>query len=70
MAGPSRSNGLDILGDDRLAPQTRYLPQEFGAYPHLCPHDAQIPRVIEGIHGSQQQQVVENLLTKTNLWDA
>jgi ABC-type multidrug transport system ATPase subunit len=25
---------------------------------------------LKGIHGPQQQQVVENLLTKTNLWDA
>ncbi len=25
---------------------------------------------LKGIHGNQQQQVVENLLVKTNLWDA
>jgi ABC-type multidrug transport system ATPase subunit len=25
---------------------------------------------LKGIHGSQRQQVVENLLVKTNLWDA
>src|SRR4029434_300126 len=25
---------------------------------------------LKGIHGQQQQQVVENLLVKTNLWDA
>src|SRR6185503_7683295 len=48
-----------------------YLPQEFGAYPRtsaltMLKHLA----ALKGIHGSQQKQVVENLLVETNLWDA
>ncbi len=47
-----------------------YLPQEFGAYPRtsaerMLRHFA----ALKGIHGSGRQQVVEQLLVRTNLWD-
>ncbi len=65
-------NGIDILKDKTALRRTLgYLPQEFGAYPRtsalaMLKHLA----ALKGIHGSQQQQVVENMLVKTNLWDA
>ena len=65
-------NGIDILRDKTALRRTLgYLPQEFGAYPRasalaMLKHLA----ALKGIHGSQRQQVVENLLVKTNLWDA
>jgi ABC-type multidrug transport system ATPase subunit len=65
-------NGIDILQDKTALRRTLgYLPQEFGAYPRtsalrMLKHLA----ALKGIHGRQQQQVVENLLVKTNLWDA
>jgi ABC-2 type transport system ATP-binding protein len=65
-------NGIDILQDKTaLRRRLGYLPQEFGAYPRtsaitMLKHLA----ALKGIHGSQQKQVVENLLVKTNLWDA
>jgi ABC-type multidrug transport system ATPase subunit len=48
-----------------------YLPQEFGSYPRtsaqnmLCHFAA-----LKGLHGRQQQAAVEQLLVRTNLWDA
>jgi ABC-2 type transport system ATP-binding protein len=65
-------NGIDILLDKTpLRRRLGYLPQEFGAYPRtsaltMLKHLA----ALKGIRGSQQQQVVEDLLVKTNLWDA
>jgi ABC-type multidrug transport system ATPase subunit len=65
-------NGIDILRDKTALRRTLgYLPQEFGAYPRtsaltMLKHLA----ALKGIHGRQQRQVVENLLIKTNLWDA
>jgi ABC-type multidrug transport system ATPase subunit len=65
-------DGIDILRDKTsLRRALGYLPQEFGAYPRISAltmlkHLA----ALKGIHGSQRQQVVENLLVKTNLWDA
>jgi ABC-type multidrug transport system ATPase subunit len=65
-------NGIDILQDKTALRRTLgYLPQEFGAYPRtsaltMLNHLA----ALKGIHGSQRQQVVENLLVMTNLWDA
>ena len=65
-------NGIDILRDKTALRRTLgYLPQDFGAYPRtsaiaMLKHLA----ALKGIHGSQRQQVVENLLVKTNLWDA
>jgi ABC-type multidrug transport system ATPase subunit len=64
--------GIDILKDKTALRRTLgYLPQEFGA----CPRTSALTMLkhlaaLKGIHGSQQQQVVENLLVKINLWDA
>lgn len=65
-------NGINVLKDKTALRRTLgYLPQEFGAYPRtsavtMLKHLA----ALKGIHGNQQRQVVENLLIKTNLWDA
>jgi len=70
--GSIKFDGIDILHDKTALRRTLgYLPQEFGAYPRtsalaMLKHLA----TLKGIHGSQQKQVVENLLVKTNLWDA
>jgi ABC-2 type transport system ATP-binding protein len=70
--GSINFNGIDILRDKTALRRTLgYLPQEFGAYPRtsafaMLKHFA----ALKGIHGRQRQQVVENLLVKTNLWDA
>jgi ABC-type multidrug transport system ATPase subunit len=65
-------NGIDILRDKTALRRTLgYLPQEFGAYPRTSALAMLIHlAALKGIHGRQQQQVVENLLVKTNLWDA
>src|SRR5262245_5276332 len=65
-------NGIDILGDKTtLRRLLGYLPQEFGAYPRISALAMlKYLAALKGIHGSQRQQVVENLLVKTNLWDA
>jgi len=70
--GSIKFNGIDILKNKTALRLTLgYLPQEFGSYPRtsalaMLKHLA----ALKGIHGSQRQQVVENLLVKTNLWDA
>ena len=70
--GSIKFNGIDILQNKTsLRRALGYLPQEFGAYPRtsavtMLKHLA----ALKGIHGSQQRLVVENLLVKTNLWDA
>jgi ABC-type multidrug transport system ATPase subunit len=65
-------NGIDILQDKTaLRRMLGYLPQEFGAYPRTSALTMlKYLAALKGIHGSQRQQVVENLLVKTNLWDA
>src|SRR5262245_6626735 len=64
-------NGIDILRDKTsLRRILGYLPQEFGAYPRTSAITMlKYLAALKGIHGGQQQQVVENLLVKTNLWD-
>jgi ABC-type multidrug transport system ATPase subunit len=70
--GSIKFNGIDVLQDKiALRRILGYLPQEFGAYPRtsalaMLNHLA----ALKGIFGSQQKRVVENLLIKTNLWDA
>ena len=65
-------DGIDILQDKTsLRRRLGYLPQDFGAYPRtsalsMLKHLA----ALKGIHGGQQHQIVENLLVKTNLWNA
>src|SRR6185436_7900881 len=65
-------NGLDILQDKTALRRTLgYLPQEFGAYPRTSALTMlKYLAGLKGIHGSQQHHVVENLLVKTNLWEA
>jgi ABC-2 type transport system ATP-binding protein len=65
-------NNIDILHDKTALRRTLgYLPQEFGAYPRTSALTMlKYLAALKGIHGRQQQQVVENLLVKTNLWDA
>src|SRR5262245_32384124 len=65
-------NGIDILQDKTALRRTLgYLPQEFGAYPRTSALAMlKYLAALKGIHGSQQRQIVENLLVKTNLWDA
>lgn len=65
-------NGIDVLQNKTALRRTLgYLPQEFGAYPRTAALTMlKYLAALKGIHGSQQQQVVETLLVKTNLWDA
>jgi ABC-2 type transport system ATP-binding protein len=70
--GSIKFNGIDILQDKTALRRTLgYLPQEFGAYPRTSALTMlKYLAALKGIHGSRQRQVVENLLVKTNLWDA
>jgi ABC-2 type transport system ATP-binding protein len=65
-------NGIDILQNKTAVRRTLgYLPQEFGAYPRTSAVTMlKYLAALKGIHGNQQKQLVENLLVKTNLWDA
>ncbi len=65
-------NGIDILQDKTALRRTLgYLPQEFGAYPRTSALTMlKYLAALKGIHSSQRRQIVENLLVKTNLWDA
>ena len=71
-SGSITFSGIDILRDKRSLRRTLgYLPQEFGAYPRTSALTMlKYFASLKGIHGGRQQQVVENLLVKTNLWDA
>ncbi len=70
--GSIKFNDIDILRDKiALRRALGYLPQEFGAYPRTSALTMlKYLAALKGIHGSQRRQVVENLLVKTNLWDA
>ncbi len=70
--GSIKFNGIDILKDKTaLRRALGYLPQEFGAYPRTSALTMlKYLAALKGIHGPQRRQVVENLLIKTNLWDA
>jgi ABC-type multidrug transport system ATPase subunit len=71
-AGAIDFAGIDVLKNKTgLRRVLGYLPQEFGAYPRtsaelMLRHFA----ALKGIHGTQQKQVVDELLVRTNLWDA
>ncbi len=71
-SGAITFNGIDVLRDKTALRRTLgYLPQEFGAYPRTSALTMlKYLAALKGIHGNQRQQVVENLLVKTNLWDA
>ncbi len=71
-SGSITFDGIDVLRDKTaLRKVLGYLPQEFGTYPRtsaerMLRHFA----ALKGIHGANQHEVVEQLLAKTNLWDA
>ncbi|HUR35750.1 MAG TPA: ABC transporter ATP-binding protein [Vicinamibacterales bacterium] len=65
-------DGIDVLRDrPALRRVLGYLPQEFGTYPRISA-EAMLRHfaALKGIHGAEQKTVVEQLLLKTNLWDA
>ena len=70
-SGTIELNGLDVLADPiGLRRQLGYLPQEFGSYPRtssrvLLRHFA----ALKGIHGRERDQLVDELLVRTNLWE-
>ncbi|MBP7340592.1 ABC transporter ATP-binding protein [Niveispirillum sp.] len=70
--GTIRFDGIDAF-KDRMALQRRlgYLPQEFGTYPRISAqamlrHFA----ALKGIHGAANRAIVDELLVRTNLWEA
>ncbi len=70
-AGTITFDGIDVLRDKTaLRRVLGYLPQEFGAYPRtsaetMLRHFA----ALKGLPGPAQKDVVNRLLTLTNLWD-
>lgn len=71
-AGSITFDGIDVLENKTaLRRVLGYLPQEFGAYPRtsavaMLRHFA----ALKGIHSKERDAAVENVLVKTNLWDA
>lgn len=71
-AGSITFDDIDVLKEKTAVRKVLgYLPQEFGAYPRtsalsMLRHFA----ALKGIHGKEREAVVENVLVKTNLWDA
>ncbi len=71
-AGTITFGDLDVLRDRTALRQVLgYLPQEFGTYPRtsaerMLRHFA----ALKGLRGPQQRQAVDQLLVKTNLWEA
>lgn len=65
-------DGIDVRRDKpALRRRLGYLPQEFGAYPRTSAHSMlKYLAALKGIHGPRQKQSVDQLLVKTNLWDA
>jgi ABC-2 type transport system ATP-binding protein len=70
-SGSITFNGMDVLREKTsLRKVLGYLPQEFGTYPRTSA-EAMLRHIaaLKGLHGSQQQTAVEQLLLRTNLWD-
>jgi ABC-type multidrug transport system ATPase subunit len=71
-SGSITFDGIDVLRDKMaLRRLLGYLPQDFGAYPRtsaetMLTHFA----ALKGIHGAQRKAIVDELLARTNLWDA
>ena len=64
-------NGLDVLADPTALRRTLgYLPQEFGAYPRTSP-EVMLNHIatLKGIERGSRNELVEQLLVQTNLWD-
>lgn len=71
-SGTITFDDINILQDKTaLRRRLGYLPQEFGAYPRTSAlMMLRYLAALKGISGPQQRQQVEELLVKTNLWDA
>jgi len=70
-SGSIRFDGIDVRSAKlELRKRLGYLPQEFGAYPHTSP-EVMLGHLaaLKGIHGAERQNVVRDLLVRTNLWD-
>ena len=71
-SGTATLGDIDILNDKaKVREILGYLPQEFGVYPkissyHMLDHIASLKGVA---NKSERKELVESLLTKTNLWD-
>ena len=71
-SGSITFGSIDVLRETtELRKVLGYLPQEFGSYPrtsaqNMLRHFA----ALKGLHGPQQHTAVEQLLVKTNLWEA
>lgn len=71
-SGTITFDGIDVLRDKTaLRKVLGYLPQEFGSYPRtsalvMLRHLA----ALKGLHGADRETAVEQLLVRTNLWDA
>lgn len=70
-SGTITFSGIDVLREKtELRKVLGYLPQEFGSYPRVSAqtmlrHFA----ALKGLHGSNQNAAVEQLLVRTNLWE-
>lgn len=71
-SGRIQFDGIDALNDPRaLRRQLGYLPQEFGTYPRTSA-DAMLRHfaALKGLHGPEQSDAVDRLLTRVGLQDA
>jgi ABC-2 type transport system ATP-binding protein len=71
-SGTITFNGIDVLREKTaLRRVLGYLPQEFGSYPRISAETMlRHLAALKGLHGSQQSGAVEQLLVRTNLWEA
>src|SRR5690606_1433205 len=62
-------NGIDIgKKPDELRRTLRYLPQDFGVYPHLNPIEfLEYAAALKGLGGSQMKERIKELLELLNL---
>ena len=70
-SGSIHLDDLDVLADPQaLRRQLGYLPQEFGAYPRTSP-EIMLGHIaaLKGIPGGERKELVDYLLSRTNLWD-
>jgi ABC-type multidrug transport system ATPase subunit len=69
--GSIHLDGIDVLADPMALRRTLgYLPQEFGAYPRTSP-EVMLDHLatLKGIPRRERNDLVEQLLVQTNLWD-
>jgi ABC-2 type transport system ATP-binding protein len=71
-SGAISFDGIDVLREKTaLRRVLGYLPQEFGSYPRTSAQ-AMLRHLaaLKGLHGAQGREAVEQLLVRTNLWEA